>query len=71
MTPYFECPFKIEQLNKIFAINKLKKSITKSTFLIDVGEQAACETVFKWIANRLDAKSRQKSQKNNKDESEE
>lgn len=35
---WVECPFNKEQLEKIFSLHKLKKTMTKISFLIDVGE---------------------------------
>jgi GTPase SAR1 family protein len=53
---WIESPFNIEHLDAIFGLAKLKKSIIKSSFLIDVGEQKACEKVFQWISGRLEAR---------------
>ncbi|CDW71273.1 adp-ribosylation factor 1 [Stylonychia lemnae] len=60
---WVESPFNQEQLEKIFALNKLKKTMIKQSFLIDVGEQKACEKVFQWVSARLDSKIKQKAKR--------
>ena len=57
---WVECPLNQEQLDKIFQITKLRKTLTKNTFLIDVGEQKGCEKVFQWVSGRLEAKIKHK-----------
>jgi hypothetical protein len=53
---WVESPFNIDHLDTIFGLGKLKKTIIKSSFLIDVGEQKACEKVFQWISSRLEVR---------------
>jgi len=37
--------------------------MTKSSFLIDVGEQKGCERVFQWMSQKLDAKYKNRRQR--------
>lgn len=58
---WVECPFNVEQLDKVFQMQKFKKKgMTQQSFLVDIGEQKACERVFQFMSQRLDAKSKAK-----------
>eukprot|EP00347_Sterkiella_histriomuscorum_P004383 403360669 len=63
---WVESPFNQEQLEKIFELSKLKRTMIKQSFYIDIGEQKACEKVFQWMSGKLDYKLRVKAKRERK-----
>ena len=51
---WIECPFKDEQLNKIFEIDSLRERVKFcETFSIDIFEAKNCKTVFTTMSKKI------------------
>ena len=63
-----ECCFELDHLKKIAKVSKLKKSITKDYYFIDVSESAACTKVFEWVGRQIQAKVKKAKKKAREEE---
>ena len=57
-TGWEECPYNQDQLDRLFKLSKVKKSIVRSSFMIDCGDQKMCEKVFSWVSVKTHARNK-------------